>query len=257
MEVANSSLPVRFDASIFESKWNRLIEEVGTLPGGLAAAVMGLENKSRFIREAMQQREAIVEQEVWVEFLRPIFTARRKLHDLPAAINSDRLGKALGGLMDDSIDPVARLNEFCEQIGFEESKKRRAVWNLGAEILHFSNPDVLPLMTHWVWDSSTMTGAYREFIRGNDTMQSIPLEMDTTMYTAAIEVLTDLLRENGYYKDIPFLVDMVLAKAYGDYVRAISGGYGMIQAEFAAKSHPLDLDFHLLGLDAIQKKLAV
>jgi len=39
-----------------------------------------------------------------------------------------------------------------------------AAWDFAAEVLHFHAPERYPLMTRWVWDETTQSGALRELV---------------------------------------------------------------------------------------------
>jgi hypothetical protein len=142
-----------------------------------------------------------------------------------------------------------RMNAFCELIPATDKKAHRAIWDLAAEMLHFRDPERVPLMTRWVWDTRTMTGAVREFIRANDTLREIPVGNRPEDFQGVRAWFAERLSEDGLYRDLPYLVDLLQGQAYADYVKAVSMGVGMVHAEMGTKQDPLEFLVKLLGID--------
>jgi hypothetical protein len=60
----------------------------------------------------------------------------------------------------------------------------------------------------------------------------------------------DALGDEGFYRDLPLVTDLVWAQAYSDYARSLSMNMGLIDAQFGAKQDPLELVVKMLGIDA-------
>ena len=177
-----------------------------------------------------------------------VFPVRRKL----AALLPEREGALLQGLRDlleSELSLDDRLHAFAALAG-EDRKLRRALWDFAAEILHFSNPEQVPPGCRWVWDTGTTTGALREFIRGNDTLRSIPIGEGLAAIEGARQWFYEALAEEGFYRDLAFVTDLVWAQAYSDYARSLSMSMGLIDAQFGAKQDPLELVVKMLGIDS-------
>lgn len=177
-----------------------------------------------------------------------VFTVRRKLG--PAL--AEREGALLQGVRElagSELSVDDRLHAFAGIAG-EDKKLRRGLWDLAAELLHFRDPEAVPLAARWVWDAGTTTGALREFIQGNDTLRQIPIGDTVAAIEGARRWFYDALGEEGFYRDMPFVVDLVWAQAYSDYARSLSMGMGMIDAQFGAQQDPLELVVKILGIDA-------
>ena len=182
-----------------------------------------------------------------------VFSVRRKLGPLLA----QREGAVLEGVRELVLSELSvddRLHALADLAG-EDRKLRRALWDFAAEILHFRDPDVVPLATRWVWDTSTTTGALREFIRGNDTLREIPIGDTVSAIEGARLWFYDALAEEGFYRDLPFVTDLVWSQAYSDYARSLSMSMGLIDAQFGAKQDPLELMVKMLGIDAPKGRL--
>lgn len=182
-----------------------------------------------------------------------VFPVRRKL----GPVLAEREGALLAGvreLVASDLSADDRLHAFAALAG-EDRKLRRALWDFAAEILHFRDPEAVPLATRWVWDAGTTTGALREFIRGNDTMRQVPIGGRLAAIQGARLWFYDALSDEGFYRDLPFVTDLVWAQAYSDYARSLSMGMGMIDAQFGARQDPLELVVKMLGIDAPKGRL--
>lgn len=182
-----------------------------------------------------------------------VFPVRRKL----GAVLAAREGALLDGLRElvtSALSLDDRLHAFAALAG-DDRKLRRALWDFGAEILHFLDPEAVPLAARWVWDAGTATGALREFIRGNDTMRQVPIGDSLAAFQGARLWFYDGLADEGFYRDLPYVTDLVWAQAYSDYARSLSVGMGMIDAQFGARQDPLELVVKMLGIDAPEGRL--
>jgi hypothetical protein len=186
-----------------------------------------------------------------------VFTARR--HLLPAL---DELGEqCCAGLMrdlaDDAVPLASRAQKFVDAIPGARSmdradvraaaRLRRAAWNFAAEVAHFADPVRFPLMSRWVWDSTSQSGALREFVRGNDAMREIPFDDSAELHEGARAWLSGRLAERGIYRNVPLWIDLVLGQAYVGYLRSMANG--SLGGEFARGAAPHEQLTKLLGID--------
>ncbi len=248
-----AELPVNFDEDIASSKLQTLLDEIDESPVDMDDLITSLDSKRMLMQTAFPLEAGLDWQLGNSEFgvvLSSIFPARRKLQDFFADLDASEIDQRLNGLVYGSGALTERMLNFCDLVPKEQKKERRAVWDLAAEIMHFRDPLGTPLMTRWVWDDSTMTGALREFIKGNDHMHQIPLDRRPEIFEGARSWFADFLSEAGFYREMPFLIDLLQAKAYADYVKAMSSGLGMVQAEFGGNQHPLEFIVKLLGIDS-------
>lgn len=256
--IAPAELEVSFDKDIAGTKLDELLGLLSER-GGIEVLMEAMGLKKELFQRLLpaEQPESAFSREGFNAVLETVFPARRKLGEVFSALDDDGLRKAVFDLVYGEGRIGDRMDAFCELVpnDKENRKARRAIWDLAAELLHFRDPDRIPLMTRWVWDVNTSTGALREFIRGNDSMETIPLEPRPETYEGARTWFAEFLGERGFYRDLPFLIDLLQAQAYSDYVKAMSSRIGMIDAEFGAKHDPLELVLKLLGIDARTRDL--
>ena len=248
-DIPPASLEVQFDKDIAQSKLDGLLKELGER-GGLEPYLEALKLKHElFLKALPEDRPAEISRETFNTLLSSIFPARRKLAETLGHMDDATLARVIGDLIYGEGVIEERIQAFCELVPKDEKKPRRAMWDLAAELLHFRAPERIPLMTRWVWDANTTSGALREFLRGNDALREIPLDTRPGTFQASRAWFGEFLAERGFYRDLPFLVDMLLAQAYADYVKAMSAGIGMVDAEFGGRGDPLELVLKLLGID--------
>lgn len=159
---------------------------------------------------------------------------------------------AIRALLKDARDTATtdqRLAEFCSR--FPQDRKHRWVRDLGAEILHQSDPERYPLMCRWVWDCKANSGVIRE-IWFDDEIDNITLDIPDgyATYLVLREELSQFLSDNGVFRDVPWYVDLLCAKIYGDYIAAQGGIY--LRADFSAPGDPMEHTRRLLGLDGVR-----
>ncbi len=193
--------------------------------------------------------------------LETVFSARRRVFPALQALGVEVTRGAIQELLYGDMALAERLQAFSEIVPIDESanketrkqaaKNRRAAFDFGAEMLHFNNPVKYPLMTRWVWDQNTVSGALREFIRGNDSLPDVPLGNSPEMFEGARAWLAEQIAEQGLYKDVPFWIDLVQAQAYSEYFRSMAEG--MLSADFGRGITPQEQLKKFLGIDAERK----
>jgi hypothetical protein len=243
------ALGVPLDEGIFVGKLDALVR-AAEAHGGVQAFAGALGKKHELFRRllAPEQLEAL-DREGMDAMLEYVFSARRKI---PPAIERAGLQGAaqlVRELIYGSAPVAERLASFAERLGTHSGKVKRAAWDFGAELLHFRDPEHYPLMCRWVWDPGVKAGALREFVRHNDGMPDIPIDGSPESFEGARVWLGERLAEQGFYRDVPFLIDLVLAQAYADYMSAMSSGLGLLNADFGAKDDPIEPVVKLLGID--------
>jgi len=241
---------VTFDREILGSKLQSLrnaITEAGGV-SGLEPFIDALRNKQDIFTAVVAKGEAISGADLR-HLAGFVFSIRRKLGTQLA----EREGMLVRGLRELVTGPGVSIDDRLQQfaaIAGEDKKLRRGLWDLAAEVLHFSDPERIPLGNRWVWDNSTMTGALREFIRANDTMRQIPMGAGLGAVAGARLWFFEALAAEGFYRDLHFVTDLLWAQAYSDYARSLSMGMGMVDAQFGARQDPIELVVKLLGIDA-------
>ena len=259
--IVPAELPLALDASQFKQFYSQLTHEAGDADG-LEGYLSSLQAKSDAFA-AILAPEALenLSLEDVAELLEMVFSARRRIFPALEQLGIDRLRLEIAQLLYGKDGLAARLVAFSELLNVDEqsdkearkqaAKSRRALYDFGAEMLHFNNPGKYPLMTRWVWDQNTVSGALREFIRGNDHLPDVPFGNSPEMFEGARVWLVAQIGEQGLYRDVPFWVDLVMAKAYSEYFRSMAEG--MLSSDFGRGTTPAEQLKKFLGIDQLRK----
>ncbi|HUJ87387.1 MAG TPA: hypothetical protein VLX30_11110 [Burkholderiales bacterium] len=207
---------------------------------GLQAYVEALETKHRLFAAALAD-PARLDLERLEALLGSVFTARRKLFPLIESLGAAAFAEQLERLR----SGTSTLDGFCDALPMPEEraarrKLRGAAHDFAAELLHFGDPARYPLMTRWVWDAASASGALRELMR-----EERAGDID---HAAARAWLYERIAEQGIWRDRHWHADLVLAMAYVSYFRAMTGG--VLGSDFTRASTPDEQLHKLLGLDA-------
>ncbi len=259
--IVPASLSVPLDAAQFQQRYTALRHNTDE-DGGIEGFLNSLEAKHQLFSLLLKQ-DAIdqLTLEGVEALLETVFSARRRVYFVFTTMGSQSAVAAIRELLYGQNPLQDRMSRFSELVAIDEAsdkearkaaaKNRRAMFDFGAELLHFNDPLKYPLMTRWVWDQNTVSGALREFIRGNDSMSTVPLGSSPETYEGARVWLAEQLAEQGLYKDVHYWVDLMLAQAYSEYFRSMAEG--MLSADFGRASGPADYVKKFLGIDAPAK----
>lgn len=143
-----------------------------------------------------------------------------------------------------------RLNAFVAS--FPADREHRWSRDLAAEVLHFTAPERCPLMTQWMWDARVNTGVLREIWHSDGAeVRDIAIADDLATFVTLREELTEFLRGNGVFRDMPLYVDLLCAHIYAGYINDTGGQY--LHADFCggAKGDAMAHTRRLLGLEAV------
>lgn len=260
-DVEAMALPVALDSMLFRVHFQKLLETAAQ-DGGIEGYLAALGAKHEDFAAALDAERAgdLALADV-AALLECVFTARRRIYP---AIES--LGQAAGQYIAELLHGAGSLGERMQRFvdampgaaGTDRAslraaaKLRRAAWDFAAELVHFSDPVRYPLMTRWVWDQNTQSGALREFIHGNDTQAEIPLTNDLKQFETARRWLAECIAAEGIYRDVALWIDLTLAQAYTTYLRAITDG--SLGADFGRGTTPHEQLKKLLGIDGVPEK---
>lgn len=225
--------------------------------GGVEAYLSALSHKCSIVRRFLDGAgSGAAVREGLLQALAVMFTARRRLYPALVSVDLDRLAVALNGLRQPEHPAMAiqRLVDLLPGVDATDraslrvaARLRRAAWDFAAEMMHFDCPEKTPLMTRWVWDASTQTGACRELLTGSDTLVETGLGSGVDTFRDARAWLIERLRDKGIFRDLPLWADLVLAQAYVGYVRIVTEG--SLGGDFARGSVAGEQLRKLLGID--------
>jgi hypothetical protein len=232
--------------------------EMAAEDGGPQAYLLALAHKCERIGALTvalaSRRLSMVEIEVLIG---QVFTARRRLFPALATLGPERVSAALANIVAGENPAQERLQAFVDLIPGAEAtdreslravaRVRRAAWDFGAEMLHFHAPERYPLMSRWVWDAATQSGALRELMSTSALGAEIGLDGAAAVFDSAQEWVAERLRVAGVFREIPLWIDLILARAYVDYLGAAAQGH--FGADFARGTTPRAQLRKLLGID--------
>lgn len=255
--IAPAELPVTLDRGLFQQHFAKLLENAGQ-DGGIEAYLASLGAKQHAYATVLARSEdgklALDDLESLLDY---VFTARRRVFPAFESIGAARATALIRELLSSRMPLAQRMQGFVDAMpgtaGLDRgsiraaTKVRRAAWDFAAELLHFSDPVKYPLMSRWVWDQGTQSGALREFIRAGDAMREIPFSNAPELFEGGRRWLAERIAEEGVYRDVHFWIDLVLAQAYTTYFRSVTeGGLG---ADFGRGTPAQDQLKKLLGID--------
>ncbi|MFN0301685.1 MAG: hypothetical protein ACKVQU_15180 [Burkholderiales bacterium] len=221
--------------------------------GGIERHVDALKLKSEVFQHALGEgRETTLEEFKVLCALMP--SVRRRIGAHLANPQFQAMRASIAGLLvgiADTRQTDARVTAFCAS--FPDDRAHRWVRDLAAEILHYVDPERYPLMSRWVWDARTNTGALREIWHAED-IDRIVIDIPDRYGTFVMlrEELSQFLTQNGVFRDVMQYVDLLTAQIYGDYVSEQGSDY--LRASFNTPSDPLQYTRRLLGLDGVDAK---
>ncbi len=218
--------------------------------GGIERYVDAVKLKSAMFKQALVENDvAELDLETFKGLCTFMATVRRRISDW---LSEERFGEMRVGIVelfadDDHIDN--RIGRFCDR--FPNDRKHRWVRDLAVELLHNSDPERVPLMNRWVWDSKANTGVIREIWHGEDVdHMTINVGDGYGTYVMLREELSQFLSDNGFFRDVLFYVDVLCAQVYAQYICEQGGSY--LRVDFSAPEDPMQHTRRLLGLDGVQ-----
>lgn len=258
--IVPAALTVEFEPKIFAQKFAVLLEVIGGA-GGVDPFLEALANKGRMFQTLLNPADvARLDMDGVETLLETVMPARKRLWPALARLAPGALGSQVQELLYGGAELEARMQAFvaCVPENPDDDAKtakklKRAAHDFAAEMLHFLDARRYPLMTRWVWDQATHSGALRELVKGGDTLSAVPLGSSPGVYEAGRLWLIEQMAAQGVYREPHYLVDLFLAHAYADYMRAMSTGMGLLNADFGGNADPLEAVKKLLGVDETRK----
>ena len=257
-EIVAAELPLALDAGLFDRHFTALLDAVASC-GGVEPCLERLAAKQQLFAATLAAgRERDIGSEEIGRVLGFVFTARRHLLPAFGELGAERCARLMRDLADVAVPLARRVQNFVDAMPGARAmdrpevraaaRLRRAAWDFAAELAHYGDPVRFPLMSRWVWDRASQSGALREFIRGNDAMREIPFDNSAELDEGARAWISGRIAERGIYRDVPLWIDLVLGQAYVGYVRSMANG--SLGGEFARGAAPHEQLTKLLGIDA-------
>ncbi|PKY10643.1 hypothetical protein B1757_08685 [Acidithiobacillus marinus] len=248
--IVPATLPIELDKGLLNRSFYEL-EEAFEGQQGLADLVSSMAEKTASFRRLLLEEQQPLTETQMEHLVAQMFTARRKIWPLIAEQGTARVGELMRDLLTGHGDLVQRMTRFEEALP-ATGKVKRVIRDVAAEVLHFSDPERYPLMTRWVWDQGTTSGAIREFIRGGDYLTDFPFGESPEMFEGLRQWMRETLEELGVYRDVPYMVDIILAHQYSQYVRAMAEGF--LRSDFGGQTDFTEQIRKLLGVE-VQRRM--
>jgi hypothetical protein len=219
--------------------------------GGVERWVTGLRYKAAVFGQALEPAaRGELDEQTFLGLCAMMPTVRRRIGAWLAQTGFETASALVQRLLEDAADTRtadARIAAFCRS--FPATREYRYARDFAAELLHWSRYEQYPPMTRWIWDREAGTGVLREIWHddADPALARVPDGYET--FLVLREELAQYLTENGFFRDVPFYVDLVCAQVYASYICEQGGTY--LRAEFASEHDPMQYTRRMLGLDGI------
>ncbi|MFP4559921.1 MAG: hypothetical protein ACLFRB_04900 [Thiohalorhabdus sp.] len=216
--------------------------------GGVERYVAALKMKSElFGRLLAPEALSQLDEEARDTVLERVFSARRRLAPHLREMEVADFRSLVGELLHGKGDLEERMEAFVEALPCE-GKACRARRDLAADLLHFYDPERYPLMTRWVWDVNTDSGALRELVPHSDQIERLPTGGEPGVFLTLRDWVKEQLEAQAFYRDLDLMADLLLAQVYAQYIKAMAEG--MLRTDFGGNSEdPSEHVRKLLGID--------
>lgn len=242
------SLDVEFDPQVLDGALGQLFDDLDA-EGGVERYVAAMKLKSELFGRLLSRDQIdALDAEGRDALLERIFPVRRRLAPAVRKLGVDGFRDAAKELLYGKGDLAERMAAFEAKIP-AEGKARRTMRDLTAELLHFTDPERYPLMTRWVWDSRTDSGALRELTHRADHYDQLPVGGEPGVYEALRQWVVEQLEGYQFYRDLNFMADLVLAQVYGVYIKSTAESFLRTDFGGGGGEEPAEHVRKLLGID--------
>lgn len=223
--------------------------------GGIERYVQGLRFKGALFQEALSGGKAgDLDEDTFKGLCAFMAPVRRRIGPRLVEDGFPKFRESIAELLDglsDTTTADTRIRRFRAR--FPEDRAHRWVRDLAAELLHYSAPELYPLMCRWVWDAKANTGVLREIWYGDNVDHMvIDVTDDYEVFLVLREELSQFLTDNGIFRDVTYYVDLLCAQIYAGYISSQGGSF--LRADFSSPGDPLQYTRRLLGLDGINSE---
>ena len=218
--------------------------------GGIERYIDAVKLKSELFKQARVEVDAgALDVETFKGLCTFMATVRRRIGPWLNENDFRQISEALTELFSDNLSVDERIVRFCDR--FPDDKAHRWVRDLATEMLHYTDPERMPLMNRWVWDAKANTGVLREIWHSDDIDHlQIPVGDSYGTFLMLREELSQFLSDNGFFRDMLYYVDVLCAQIYANYICEQGGSY--LRVDFSAPEDPMQHTRRLLGLDGVR-----
>lgn len=243
----NNTPVLHLDGAILHTAFDSMIECSEKL-GGIEMIVEGVRGKSLLFQRTFSGDGSMMTDTEFFDACAFMPTVRRRVQPLLKAKGFEYLQNAVTALLDSITLENADVRILTLKKELASDMRDRWIQDLAAEILHYRNPDIFPLMTRWVWDNESNTGVLREiwFTEMQNNKLDIPDGVRTHLELR--RELHEFMENAGIYANHQFIINILLAWIYSQYIGSQGGSF--LKTEFSQSGTPFDYALRMLGLDA-------
>jgi hypothetical protein len=256
MSLLSAILPVKVERPVLDLSGDALRLALQAMiagsedHGGIERYIDAVKLKSELFKQARVEIDAgDLDVETFKGLCTFMATVRRRIGPWINENDFRQISEALTELFSDNLAVDERIGRFCEW--FPDDKAHRWVRDLATEMLHYTDPERMPLMNRWVWDAKANTGVLREIWHSDDIDHfKIPVGDSYGTFLMLREELSQFLSDNGFFRDMLYYVDVLCAQIYANYICEQGGSY--LRVDFSAPEDPMQHTRRLLGLDGVR-----
>ncbi len=256
MSILNALRPIKIERPVLDLSGDALRRSLQAMiagseeHGGVERYVDAVKLKSVMFQQALSEVESgELDIETFKGLCTFMSTVRRRIGPWLNEESFGALRVNVSDLLVSTDDIDQRVIRFCA--GFPDDKGHRWVRDLATEMLHYSDPERIPLMNRWVWDAKANTGVLREIWHADDIDHiQIPVADGYATFLMLREELSQFLSDNGFFRDMLYYVDVLCAQVYANYICEQGGSY--LRSDFSAPEDPMQHTRRLLGLDGVR-----
>jgi len=250
-QVLNLERPIlHLDGRVLRNAFDSLVEAADKLEG-VESLIESLSVKSTFFSRTFAMPNRLTQPEL-LDICAFAPTVRRRIKLAMRQQGFEHLKGAICDLLDNlRVDNADRKIRQTINM-FPTTKEYRWVRDLAAEIIHFREPDTYPLMTRWMWDRMSNTGVLREIWFADYRDNHLDIDDTIPTHFALREELSSFLRSDGVYANMPFMIDLLCAWIYGDYIGSQGGSF--LKVDFTQSGKNISYVLRMLGLDGASAK---
>ena len=245
--LATGDIPVlHLDGTILRTAVESMIECSNQL-GGIEVIVDGLRGKSLLFQRTFSDDGQSMTDREFFDACAFMPTVRRRLKPVLQGMGFASLRDEITRLLDavtlENMD--SRMADLTDRLA--SGKSSRWVRDLAAEILHFRQPELFPLMTRWIWDHESNTGVLREIWFSDSPDQYIDIPNGVRTHLELRREIHEFFEESGIFADREFIMDILFAWVYSQYIGSQGGSF--LNSEFNNAGTPMGFAIRMLGLD--------
>jgi len=245
-------LQIRFDSKICYQKIDKLLT-YGVNANVDVDQLIELLNEKHLLFSQLLQDDSI--NELQFSHLEKLANSNQPLISYLESIPLSVLRSQIKMLLHGEDELNHRMNLFITYFSDASSSKlENAIWNFMAELLHFFRPETYPLMSRWVWHEQVQKGVMKEFVLTKNGHCCELMGGQSVDFEAYRVWFAQKLGKKGLFQDVHYLIDLIYAQAYSDYIMSITSRANTTDTLIADSHLALGIISKLLGIEFNQNR---